>query len=110
MKIIKTIAIVTALLSIVSWAYRFIDEHSRFEEILFYILVAAVIWLLLAVPLFSLRSENKVLRVISIILLIPFSALWVISILSRVLWPQDTLMLMSDIGQKRAFAINRRQV
>ncbi len=81
MKIIKTIAIVTALLSIVSWTYRFIDEYSRFEEILFYILVPAVIWLLLAVPLFTLRSENKVVRVISIILLIPFSALWVISIL-----------------------------
>lgn len=81
MNIIKTIAIVTALLSVVSWTYRFIDEHSRFEEMLFYILVPTVIWLLLAAPLFTLRSNNKVMRVIAIIFLIPFSALWVISIL-----------------------------
>ena len=81
MNIIKTIAIVTALLSVVSWAYRFIDEYSRFNEILFYVLVPAVIWLLLAAPLFALRSNNKVVWVIAIIFLIPFSALWVISII-----------------------------
>ncbi len=81
MNIIKIIAIFTALLSVVSWTYRFIDEHSRFEEILFYILVPAIIWLLLAAPLFTLRSNNKVVRVIAFIFLIPFSALWVISIL-----------------------------
>ena len=81
MTTIKTIAIVTALLSVVSWVYRFIDEYSRIEEILFYVLVPSIIWLLLVTPLFALRSNNKFVRIISIILLIPFSALWVASIL-----------------------------
>lgn len=81
MNTIKTIAIVTALLSIASWTYRFIDEYSRYEEILFYVLAPSIIWLLLVAPLFALHSNNKFVRIMAIISLIPFSALWIVSIL-----------------------------
>ncbi len=81
MKAIKPVAIVTALLSTIAWTYRFIDENSRFEEILLYVLVPAVIWIVFAAPLFALRSNRKIIRVVAAILLVPTALLWLLSIL-----------------------------
>ncbi|MGH1431539.1 MAG: hypothetical protein ACRBB4_10505 [Neptuniibacter sp.] len=44
MKAFSIFAVLSALLSIVSWTYRFIDEYSRYQEIAFYILVPVVSW------------------------------------------------------------------
>lgn len=68
-------------MSVASWTYRFVDEYMRFEELAFYVLVPTIVWLLFAGPLFMLRSDRKALRITAMILLIPTSALWVISIL-----------------------------
>ena len=81
MKAVPIVAVLTALLSIVSWTYRFVDEYMRFQELAFYILVPTAVWLLFAGPLFLLRSDRKTLRITAAILLIPTSALWVLSIL-----------------------------
>ena len=81
MNMITIIAVLTATLSVVSWTYRFIDEYMRFQELAFYILVPAIVWFFFAGPLFLLRKKSKAVRVVATILLVPTSALWVISIL-----------------------------
>jgi len=78
---ITVVAVGTALLSVVAWTYRYIDEHAPAKEFLFYVLVPLVIWLLFFGPLLLLRLEKTFFRVLAIILLIPTSALWVVSIL-----------------------------
>lgn len=78
--LIRLVAILTAVLSLVSWAYRFVDDHMHYDQLLFYVLVPAVVWLLLAGPLFLLRNRRKPLRVLAAILLVPTSVLWAISI------------------------------
>ena len=79
-KAIPTVAILTALLSVVSWTYRFIDEYMRVQELPFYILIPTVIWLLFAAPLFLLQSRRKYLRIAAMIVLVPTSLLWLLSV------------------------------
>ncbi len=81
MKAIPAIAAATALLSVVSWTYRFVDEYSRYQELPFYILVPGITWVLFAGPLFLLRNSRKALRITAMVLLVPTSALWLISVL-----------------------------
>lgn len=81
MKVVSAVAGSTAILSAVSWAYRFVDEHMRYEELLFYILVPTIIWLLFAGPLFLLQNRRKAVRYTAAFFLIPTSVLWVISVL-----------------------------
>ena len=81
MNAVPAIAVVTAIISAGSWIYRFIDEYSRYQELLFYILVPTIAWLLFAGPLFMLRSQTKALRILAMILLVPATGLWVVSIL-----------------------------
>ena len=80
MNAVPAIAVVTAIISAGSWIYRFIDEYSRYQELLFYILVPTIAWLPFAGPLFMLRSQAKALRILAMILLVPATGLWVISI------------------------------
>ena len=81
MNVIKLITILTALLSIVSWTYRYFDEHvNGIKELLFYILVPVIAWGLFVGSLYLLKNNKILIKILSIILLIPFSALWVASI------------------------------
>ena len=80
-QLIPSIALLTALLSLVSWAYRFVDDYTPYYQLAFYILVPIIVWLLFAGPLFLLRSEKKFLRIIAAVLLVPTGSLWVISVL-----------------------------
>ena len=80
-QIVRAIAIVSAMLSAVSWIYRFIEEHSRYQEIWFYILVPVLFWALFAGPLFLILNNKRYLRILAGILLVPTSLLWVLSIL-----------------------------
>ncbi len=75
------IAAFTALLSAVSWSYRFVDEYSRVEELALYILVPAACWIFFAAPLCLLGHPRKLVRVIGGTLLIPTSLLWLLSVL-----------------------------
>lgn len=79
--VVRIVAVFTALLSAASWTYRFIDEHARYGELAFYVLVPGIIWLMFAAPLFLLCSGRNWLRVTAAILLVPASLLWVLSIL-----------------------------
>lgn len=81
MRIIVAVAVVSAMLSIVSWTYRFIDEYSRVEELPAYVLVPAICWALLIGPIFMLRSKRVFVKVVAAILLVPFSLLWAASVL-----------------------------
>lgn len=78
---IRLVATLTALISVASWSYRYVDEHTPSNEIVLYILVPAVIWLLLLGPLLMLRLEKFALRVLAVVLLLPAVALWVLSVL-----------------------------
>ena len=80
MKIIPAIAVLTAVLSLASWTYRFIDAYMRYSEIWIYIAIPVVFWVLFAGPLFLLRRENKYLRIIAAVLLVPTSVLWALSV------------------------------
>ena len=80
-QIFRAIAIVSAMLSAVSWIYRFIEEHSRYQEIWFYILFPVFFWALFAGPLFLILNNKRYLRILAGILLVPTSLLWVLSIL-----------------------------
>ncbi len=79
-KCFPVFATCSALLSIVAWTYRFIDEYSRSQEIAFYLLVPLVCWGLF-IGFASLIMNKKVwVRVVAGILLIPFSLLWMLSV------------------------------
>jgi len=78
---ITVVAVVTAMLSVASWTYRYIDEYSPANALLFYVLVPFVIWLLFLGPLLMLRLQKTYLRVLAVVLLIPTAALWIVSIL-----------------------------
>jgi hypothetical protein len=80
-KLIPAIAVVTAIVSAGSWTYRFVDDYMRYEELLFYVLVPAVIWGLFAAPLFLLRHQKQFVRITAAMLLVPTSLLWVLSVL-----------------------------
>ena len=76
----RMVAVLSAALSIVSWTYRFVDEYSRFEELPVYVLVPAACWALFIGPVFALRSQRRFVKVVAVILLIPFSLLWALSV------------------------------
>ena len=80
LNIIQVLAALSALLSTISWTYRFIDDHSRFADLWFYILVPATFWGLLIAPLILLRHRKVVVKVIAGVLLVPFSLLWALSV------------------------------
>lgn len=80
-KVIRIIAMATAALSVVSWIYRFNVEYTRPQDLPFYVLVPAISWLLFAGPLFLLVSKKVYLRILAILLLIPFTLLWIASVL-----------------------------
>ena len=79
--VVRAILILTAAASIASWTYRFVDEHTRFEEIAFCILVPLVCWILFAGPLLLLGNGRKFLRIAGAVLLVPTTLLWAVSIL-----------------------------
>ena len=81
LRIVTTIAALTAILSVGSWTYRFVEEYSPYQDLAFYVLVPLITWMLFAGPLFLLLNNRKALRVLAAILLVPTSALWFISIL-----------------------------
>lgn len=78
---IWTVAILTALVSAASWTYRYIDDHTPAEQLLFYVITPAAFWLLFCGPLLMLRLERRALRILGVVLLIPVAALWVLSVL-----------------------------
>lgn len=81
MKYIGPVLILTAALSAVSWTYRFIDEHSRFQELFVYILVPGLVWLTFAGSLMLLRIRRRFVRAIAVVLLVPTTLLWAFSVL-----------------------------
>lgn len=81
MKVVATVAVLTAALSIASWTYRFVEEFSPYQDLTFYVLAPAIFWILFAVPLFLLRTKRKAVRILAAILLVPTSALWAVSVL-----------------------------
>lgn len=80
-KIVIAIAVLSAVLSIVSWTYRTILEISPYQKVYPYILFPVIFWLLFAGPLFMTKSSKKYLRILAGILLVPTSLLWVLSVL-----------------------------
>ena len=79
-RIIQVVAVSTLLLSAVSWTYRFIDDYLRTSEIVFYILVPLVAWLLFVGPVLLLHNERRFVRIVAFILLVPTGLLWAISV------------------------------
>lgn len=80
-QIVLTIAILSAVLSIVSWTYRTLLEFSPYQEIWFYLITPSLFWAVFAGPLFLTLNNRKYLRVLAGILLVPTSILWALSVL-----------------------------
>lgn len=79
-QVILTIAILSALLSIVSWTYRTLLEFSPYQKIWGYLITPTLFWALFAGPLFLTLNSRKYLRVLAGILLVPTSILWALSV------------------------------
>lgn len=80
MKAFSIFAVLSALLSIVSWTYRFIDEYSRYQEIAFYIRVPVVSWGGLIGTASMLHYKQIWIKVPAVILLVPLTLLWALSV------------------------------
>jgi len=80
-QVVTAIAIVSAVLSIVSWTYRTLLELSPYQNIWFYLITPALFWATFAGPLYLLLSSKKYLRVLAGILLVPTSLLWALSVI-----------------------------
>jgi len=80
-QIVLTIAIVSAVLSVVSWSYRIYLEFSPYQNIWFYLITPTLFWGLFAGPLFLTLNSRKYLRVLAGILLVPTSILWALSVM-----------------------------
>lgn len=80
-RIVLVVAILSALLSIVSWTYRIILEFSPYQKIWFYLITPALFWGMFAGPLFLTLNRKKYWRVLAGILLVPTSLLWVLSVI-----------------------------
>lgn len=80
MSVERAVTILSAALSVASWTYRFVDEYSRVEELPVYVLVPVVCWVLFIGPIFMLRSKRRFVKVVAVMLLIPFSLLWALSV------------------------------
>jgi len=79
-QVILTIAILSALLSIVSWTYRTVLEISPYQKIWPYLITPTLFWAAFAGPLFLTLNSRKYLRVLAGILLVPTSILWALSV------------------------------
>ena len=80
-QIVTTIAILSAVLSIVSWTYRTFLEFSPYQKIWPYLITPTLFWAVFAGPLFLTLNNKKYLRVLAGILLVPTSILWVLSVI-----------------------------
>lgn len=80
-QIVLVVAILSALLSIVSWTYRIVLEFSPYQKIWFYLITPALFWGVFAGPLFLTLNRKKYWRVLAGILLVPTSLLWVLSVI-----------------------------
>ena len=80
LRIIQALAALSALLSTISWTYRFIDDHSRYADLWFYTLAPATLWGLFIAPLILLRHRKTAVKIIAGVLLVPFSLLWALSV------------------------------
>ena len=80
-QVVTAIAILSAVLSIVSWSYRIILEFSPYQAIWFYLITPALFWGVFAGPLYLTLNSRKYLRVLAGILLVPTSLLWALSVI-----------------------------
>ncbi len=80
-RIVLVVAILSALLSIVSWTYRIVLEFSPYQKIWFYLITPVLFWGVFAGPLFLTLNSKKYWRVLAGILLVPTSLLWVLSVI-----------------------------
>ena len=80
-RIVRYVAAATFSLSVVSWIWRFVDDHVRWNEIAFYVLVPLIAWLLFFGPLVMLVNERKWVRITAMLFLVPTALIWAISVL-----------------------------
>jgi len=80
-QVVTAIAIVSAVLSIVSWTYRTLLELSPYQNIWFYLITPTLFWALFAGPLYLTLNSKRHLRVLAGILLVPTSLLWALSVI-----------------------------
>jgi hypothetical protein len=75
------VALVSATLSVISWAYRTVLEFSPYQQIWFYLITPSLFWGLFAAPLFLTLNRSRYLRILAGILLVPTSILWAFSVI-----------------------------
>jgi hypothetical protein len=80
-QIVLAVAILSAALSVVSWAYRTALEFSPYQQIWFYLVTPTLFWGLFAGPLFLTLAGRKYFRILAGILLVPTFILWALSVI-----------------------------